>query len=170
MVTNQSSNRVQCKMLITSFLLRLLAFVCFEMGSCCVVLAGLVPMAVLQALGFQPCLSTPTCVTFSLLISHMWKIIRGPCVELPRTDNILNFFKIPRCLCMRYFLPGPFKLCVLALAELLSNATSVSACHSCLLFILLKWFGFYEISQWHQDLHLYMDIYLSCSFVICLYF
>lgn len=100
------------------------------MGSCCVVLADLVvPMAVLQALGFQPCLNTPTYVTFSVLISRMWKLIRGPCVELPRTDNILNFFKIPRCLCVRYFLPGPFKLCVLALAELLSNATSISACH-----------------------------------------
>lgn len=158
-------------MLITSFLLRLLGFCLFWDG---VLLCspgwpsthGSPPGSGIPAMPQH----THLCDFFPAYFTYVKAHQRSMCRELPRTDNILNFFKIPGCLCMHYFLPGPFKLCVLALAELLSNATSVSACHSCLLFVLLKWFGFYEISQWHQDPHIYMDIYLSCSFVICLYF
>lgn len=54
MITNQSSNRVQYRTLITVLFLGFLGYICFvdffslETGSCCVVLAGLVLMATLH--------------------------------------------------------------------------------------------------------------------------
>lgn len=143
-ITNQSSNRVQYKMLITLFLLRLLGICLFwdEVLLCSPGWPGThgnPPSSGILAMHHHSHLCG-----FSLRPSHRWKLTLGPWVELPGTDDILNFIKIPGCLCVCYLLPVPFSCPFLAFADL-GDATFVSACHSWIsVFTLLKWFGFYE--------------------------